>query len=41
MSGRGECVDNMPIQTFFGQMKDKINFKVIKNYDQLQYVIYR
>ena len=29
MSRRGNCLDNAPIESFFGHMKDEINFKDI------------
>lgn len=41
MSRRGKCVDNSPIETFFGHMKDEIDFSTIKTYDEVQYVINR
>lgn len=28
MSRRGNCCDNTPQESFFGHMKDKINFKL-------------
>lgn len=35
MSRRGKCVDNAPIETFFGHMKDEINFNKIEIYEEL------
>lgn len=35
MSRRGRCVDNAPIETFFGHMKDEINFKLIETYEEV------
>ena len=35
MSRRGRCVDNAPIETFFGHMKDEINFKKIETYQEV------
>lgn len=35
MSRRGRCVDNAPIETFFGHMKDEINFKQIETYQEV------
>lgn len=41
MSRRGKCVDNSPIETFFGHMKDEIDFSMIRTYDEVEYVINR
>lgn len=41
MSRRGKCVDNSPIETFFGHMKDEINFSTIRTYEEVEYVINR
>lgn len=35
MSRRARCVDNAPIETFFGHMKDEINFKKIETYQEV------
>lgn len=35
MSRRGRCVDNAPIETFFGHMKDEINFKSLETYEEV------
>lgn len=35
MSRRGRCVDNAPIETFLGHMKDEINFKKIETYQEV------
>lgn len=35
MSRRGKCVDNAPIETFFGHMKDEIDFKKLDTYDKV------
>lgn len=39
MSRRGRCVDNAPIETFFGHMKDEINFKTIETYEEIVAVV--
>ena len=39
MSARGRCVDNAPIETFFGHLKDKIIFKTIETYEELVIII--
>jgi len=41
MSRRGKCVDNSPIETFFGHMKDEIDFSTIRTYEEVEYVINR
>ena len=35
MSARGRCVDNAPVETFFGHLKDEISLKKIKDYQEL------
>lgn len=35
MSRRGNCWDNAPQESFFGHMKDEINLKDCKNYNEL------
>ena len=35
MSRRGKCVDNAPIETFFGHMKDEIEFKKLETYEEV------
>jgi transposase InsO family protein len=35
MSRRGRCVDNAPIETFFGHMKDELDFRKLKTYDEV------
>lgn len=35
MSRRGRCVDNSPIETFFGHMKDEIEFKKLDTYEKV------
>ena len=39
MSARGRCVDNAPIETFFGHLKDEIIFKTIETYEELVEII--
>ena len=41
MSRRGRCVDNAPIETFFGHMKDEINFKKIETYQEVVETIHK
>jgi putative transposase len=35
MSRRGNCLDNAPIESFFGHMKDELNLKSYKSYEDL------
>lgn len=39
MSRRGNCWDNAPQESFFGHMKDEINYKCCSTLDELQSVI--
>ena len=39
MSRRGNCWDNAPQESFFGHMKDEIDYKSCSNLDELQFVI--
>jgi len=45
MSGKGSCIDNAPIESFFGHMKDEIDYKSCKSFKELcliieEYMIY-
>ncbi|WP_374078329.1 IS3 family transposase [Bdellovibrio bacteriovorus] len=35
MSRRGNCLDNAPIESFFGHMKDELDLKNCKTYEEL------
>lgn len=39
MSRRGNCWDNAPQESFFGHMKDEIDYKSCKTFDELQSII--
>ncbi len=39
MSRRGNCWDNAPQESFFGHMKDEINYRSCKTFEELQCVI--
>lgn len=39
MSGKGNCIDNAPIESFFGHMKDELDYKTCKTFDELRLVI--
>ncbi len=36
MSRKGNCLDNAPIESFFGHMKDELDYKGCKNVDELR-----
>ena len=35
MSGKGNCIDNAPIESFFGHMKDELDYKQCKTFTEL------
>lgn len=39
MSRRGNCLDNAPIESFFGHLKDEIDYKDFKNLEDLNKMI--
>ncbi len=39
MSRRGNCWDNAPMESFFGHMKDDINYKSCQTFEELQFMI--
>jgi putative transposase len=39
MSRRGNCLDNAPIESFFGHMKDEINFKSLKSLEDAKIMV--
>ena len=41
MSRRGNCWDNAPQESFFGHMKDEIDLKSCKTFEELQLEIDR
>ena len=36
MSRKGNCLDNAPIESFFGHLKDELDLKNIENYEELR-----
>lgn len=36
MSRKGNCIDNSPTESFFGHLKDEVNFKTCKTFNQVQ-----
>lgn len=39
MSGKGNCIDNAPIESFFGHMKDELDYKSCVSFEDLRLVI--
>ncbi|MFH1533397.1 MAG: IS3 family transposase [Nitrospirota bacterium] len=39
MSGKGKCLDNAPIESFFGHMKDELDYKSCQSFEQLRLAI--
>ena len=40
MSGKGSCIDNAPIESFFGHMKDELDYnKSCRTFEELRSVI--
>ena len=36
MSGRGSCIDNAPIESFFGHMKDELDYQSCTSFEELR-----
>jgi len=36
MSGKGNCIDNAPVESFFGHMKDELDYKSCKIFEELR-----
>ncbi|MFH1308639.1 MAG: IS3 family transposase [Patescibacteria group bacterium] len=39
MSRKGNCIDNAPVESFFGHLKDDIDYKSCKTFEELQLLI--
>jgi transposase InsO family protein len=39
MSGKGSCIDNAPIESFFGHMKDELDYKTCNTFEQLRFKV--
>lgn len=39
MSRKGNCIDNAPIESFFGHLKDDVDYKACKTFEQLHLLI--
>ena len=35
MSGKGNCIDNAPIESFFGHLKDELDYRACKTFEEL------
>lgn len=36
MSGKGNCIDNAPIESFFGHLKDELDYKLCQTFEALR-----
>ena len=41
MSRRGNCIDNAPMESFFGHMKDEMDYKEVHTYEELKQLVDR
>ena len=39
MSCKGNCIDNAPIESFFGHFKDDVDYKTCKTFEELRLLI--
>lgn len=39
MSRKGNCIDNAPMESFFGHLKDEVDYKEAKSFDELKQMI--
>ena len=39
MSKKGNCIDNAPIESFFGHLKDDVDYKDCKTFEELRLLI--
>ena len=39
MSGKGKCIDNAPIESFFGHLKDELDYELCISFDELRLAI--
>jgi transposase InsO family protein len=39
MSGKGKCIDNAPIESFFGHLKDELEYESCRSFEELRLVI--
>jgi len=41
MSRRGNCIDNAPMESFFGHMKDELDYKEVHTFEELKQLVDR
>jgi transposase InsO family protein len=39
MSGKGNCIDNAPIESFFGHMKDELDYKHCRTFEEFRLIV--
>ena len=39
MSRKGNCIDNAPMESFFGHFKDDVDYKECRTYEELEVLI--
>lgn len=39
MSAKGKCIDNAPVESFFGHMKDELDYEFCKSFEELRFTI--
>ena len=39
MSGKGKCIDNAPIESFFGHLKDELDYQSCQSFEELRFKI--
>jgi transposase InsO family protein len=39
MSRKGNCIDNAPIESFFGHLKDDIDYRICKTFEELKIMV--
>lgn len=39
MSKKGNCIDNAPIESFFGHLKDDVDYKSCKTFEELKVLV--
>lgn len=39
MSGKGKCIDNAPIESFFGHLKDELGYEACRTFEELRLAI--
>jgi len=39
MSGKGNCIDNSPIESFFGHLKDELDYKSCRSFGEIRFAL--